>query len=134
MSSTKRKKSRRAGKKKASGKITGTGPAPATGGLKHDLMVRYALTGLLLVYLLCYLFQLYMSLENALFWADENKHAYICSLVSKTHQIPTDLPEDLYGEYRWSYPPLFHLLGGAFMGIAGDDALKVFNLILLSAF
>jgi 4-amino-4-deoxy-L-arabinose transferase-like glycosyltransferase len=134
MSSSKRKKSRRTGKKKESSKTSATRTTPAAGILRQDLLFRYALTGLLLVFLLGYLFQLYTSLENTYFWADENKHAYICSLVSKTHQIPTVLPEDLYGEYRWSYPPLFHLLGGAFMGIAGGDALKVFNLILLSAF
>ena len=81
-----------------------------------------------------YIFQLYSSLDNTFFWADENKHAYICSLVYKTQQIPTILPDILYGDYRWSYPPLFHMLGAIFIGIAGFSALKFFNLILLLIF
>jgi 4-amino-4-deoxy-L-arabinose transferase-like glycosyltransferase len=134
MSSSKRKKSRHSKKKQPSPKISETKPAPVMGDSQRDKMIRYVLSGLLVVYLLYYLFQLYVSLENTFFWADENKHAYICSLVSETHQIPAVLPDDLYGGYRWSYPPLFHLLGGAFMGLAGDAALKLFNLILLCVF
>ncbi len=108
--------------------------ADAAMALKQDIVIKHVLTGLLFIYLLYYLFQLYASLDNTLFWADENKHAYLCSVVYKTHQIPAILPDDLYGEYRWSYPPLFHILGAAFMGIAGSAGLKFFNLVLLIVF
>ena len=120
--------------KKTSKKISTARQAEFTGSLRQEMMFRYILNGLLLIYMLYYLFQLYASLDNTFFWADENKHAYICSLVYKTHQIPTILPDDLYGGYRWSYPPLFHILGAAFMGIAGPASLKFFNLTLLVIF
>ena len=129
MSSTKRKNLKRDKKKKSSTKISETGQADLTVSMRRETAFTYIINGLLLIYLLYYLFQLYASLDNTFFWADENKHAYICSLVYKTHQIPTILPDDLYGDYRWSYPPLFHILGAAFMGIAGPASLKFFNFL-----
>jgi 4-amino-4-deoxy-L-arabinose transferase-like glycosyltransferase len=134
MSSTKRKKLKRGQKKKSSNKISEARQADLTVSMRREAGFTYILNGLLLIYLLYYLFQLYTSLDNTFFWADENKHAYICSLIYKTHHIPTVLPNDLYGGYRWSYPPLFHILGAAFMGIAGPSSLKFFNLILLVIF
>ena len=134
MAPAKNKKPRQ-GKKIKSSKVTvGRKRADAAMTLKQDLVFKHILTGLLFIYLLYYLFQLYASLDNTLFWADENKHAYLCSVVHKTQQIPAILPDDLYGEYRWSYPPLFHILGAAFMGIAGAAGLKFFNLVLLTLF
>jgi 4-amino-4-deoxy-L-arabinose transferase-like glycosyltransferase len=134
MSSTKRKKSKRSKHKKTSGKVPKVEQADLTRDKRRENIFRYALKGLLAIYLVYYLFQLYASLDNTFFWADENKHAYICSLVYKAHQIPTILPDDLYGDYRWSYPPLFHILGAAFMGMAEPDSIKFFNLILLVIF
>jgi 4-amino-4-deoxy-L-arabinose transferase-like glycosyltransferase len=134
MSSAKSKKSKRSKKKKSPGKISEVKHVNLTGPTRQEIIFRYVLNGLLFIYLLYYLFQLYASLDNTFFWRDENKHAYICSLVFKTHQIPTMLPDDLYGDYRWSYPPLFHILGAAFMGIAGPTGLRFFNLILLLIF
>jgi len=134
MSSATSKKSTYSKKKKSSQKISEVKRADLAGDSRQEIVFKYVLNGLLLIYLLYYLFQLYASLDNTFFWADENKHAYICSLVYKTHQLPIILPDDLYGDYRWSYPPLFHILGAAFMGIAGPSALKFFNLILLLIF
>jgi 4-amino-4-deoxy-L-arabinose transferase-like glycosyltransferase len=134
MESAKRKKSKRSQKKKSSRKVTEAKPLDLTRDSRQEALFRYLLSGLVFIYLLFYLFQLYASLDNTFFWADENKHAYISSLVYKTHQLPTILPDDLYGDYRWSYPPLFHILAATFMGIAGPSALKFFNLILLLIF
>jgi 4-amino-4-deoxy-L-arabinose transferase-like glycosyltransferase len=134
MSSAKSKKSKRSKKKKSSNKISEVERADLADDSRQEIIFKYVLNGLLLIYLLYYLFQLYASLDNTFFWADENKHAYICSLVYKTHQIPMILPDDLYGGYRWSYPPLFHILGAAFMGIAGPAFLKFFSLSLLLIF
>jgi len=101
---------------------------------RQNNFYKYILNGLFFLYLLFYLFQLYASLDSTYFWADENKHAYISSTVFETHQIPVVLPEQLYGGFRWTYPPLFHILGALLIGIAGFSALKFFNLILLSIF
>jgi 4-amino-4-deoxy-L-arabinose transferase-like glycosyltransferase len=134
MSAAKRKKVKHSKAKKSSNKISEVKRTDLTGDARRDIIFRYVLNGLLFIYLFYYLFQLYASLDHTFFWADENKHAYISTLVYKTHQLPTILPDDLYGDYRWSYPPLFHIFGATFMGIAGPSALKFFNLILLLIF
>jgi len=133
MASSKGKKSKPK-KKKPSKKVSVSKDTALAEDPRQEIVFKYIFSGLLFIYLLYYLFQLYSSLDTTFFWADENKHAYISSLVLKTHQIPTILPQDLYGGYRWSYPPLFHILGAIFMGIAGFSALKFFNLVLLLIF
>jgi 4-amino-4-deoxy-L-arabinose transferase-like glycosyltransferase len=134
MSSAKSKKSKHSKSKKSSRKISEVKRADLAGDSRQEIVFKYVFNGLLFIYLFYYLFQLYASLDNTFFWADENKHAYICTVVSKIHGVPAILPDDLYGDYRWSYPPLFHILGAAFMSIAGSPALKFFNLILLIIF
>jgi len=134
MSSATSKKSTYSKKKKSSQKISEVKRADLAGDSRQEIVFKYVFNGLLFIYLFYYLFQLYASLDNTFFWADENKHAYICTVISKIHAVPTILPDDLYGDYRWSYPPLFHILGAAFMSIAGSPALKFFNLILLIIF
>ena len=101
---------------------------------QNERVFNYILNSFILVYFLFFIFQLYSSLHGTYFWADENKHAYICSLISKIHQIPIVLPEEIYGGFQWSYPPLFHILGALFLGVAGFSALKFFNLLLLLIF
>ena len=134
MSPAKGKKSKHSKKKQSSRKFSEVKRAALTADSRQEIVFKYVLNGLLLIYLLYYLFQLYASLDNTFFWADENKHAYICTVVSKIQGIPAILPDDLYGGYRWSYPPLFHILGATFTSIAGSSALKFFNLILLIIF
>jgi hypothetical protein len=134
MPSTKRKKSRGSKHKKTFGKVPKVEQADLTRDERRENIFRYILNGLLVIYLLYYLFQLYASLDNTFFWADENKHVYICSLVYKSHKIPTVLPKEMYGEFQWSYPPLFHIIGAAVQGAAGFAALKYTNLILLLVF
>ena len=134
MPSAKSKKFKRSKKKKSPDKISEVKQVNLPERSRQTIIFKYVLNGLLFIYLLYYLFQLYASLDTTFFWRDENKHAYICSLVFKNHQIPTILPDDLYGDYRWSYPPLFHILGAAYMAIAGPTRLKFFNLILLLIF
>ena len=134
MSSAKRKKSKHSKKRKPSKKISEVERTDLADDSRQEIVFKYVLTGLLFIYLLYYLFQLYASLDNTFFWADENKHAYICTVVSETQGIPAILPDDVYGDYRWSYPPLFHILGASFMGIAGSAALKFFNFVLLIIF
>jgi 4-amino-4-deoxy-L-arabinose transferase-like glycosyltransferase len=134
MSSAKRKKSKHRKKKKTSRKISEVKGADLAGDSRQEIVFKYVLNGLLFIYLLYYLFQLYASLDNTFFWADENKHAYISSLILKNHQIPVILPEEMYGEFQWSYPPLFHIIGAVVQGAAGFPAIKYTNLILLLIF
>ena len=134
MSSAKSKKSKHNKKIYPSRKFSKVKRAALADDSRQEIVSKYVLNGLLFIYLLYYLFQLYASLDNTVFWADEKKHAYICSVVLEINGIPKILPDDLYGEYRWSYPPLFHIFAAAFMGIAGSSALKFFNLMLLIIF
>jgi len=85
-------------------------------------------------YLLYYLFILFSSLNEVHFWADENVHAYISSVILENLRLPSQLPEDIYGGYEYSYPPFFHILNAIVMAIAGFPALKYSNLILLVVF
>ncbi len=101
---------------------------------KRDKKFDYILIGLILAYFLFYFFKLYSSLGNTFFWADENVHAYISSIILKTRSLPAVLPEDIYGGFEYSYPPLFHIFGAIVMSIAGFSALKFTNLILLIFF
>ena len=101
---------------------------------KTDKIFDYILIGLTLAYFLFYFFKLYTFLESTFFWADENVHAYISSIILKTKSLPARLPEDIYGGFEYSYPPLFHILGAIVMSIAGSPALKFTNLILLIFF
>jgi 4-amino-4-deoxy-L-arabinose transferase-like glycosyltransferase len=101
---------------------------------RYEVGLKYILHGLFFIYLLYYLFQLYSSLETTFFWADENKHAYISALILKNLQIPTILPEEIYGGFKWSYPPLFHVLNAGVIGAVGISALKYTNLFLLLIF
>ena len=134
MSSFKRKKTRRNHKKKTSEKIVEAMQTDSAGNSKKEVTIKYVLYGLFLIYLFYYFFNLYTSLDKTFFWADENKHAYISSLVLKNHQIPVVLPAEMYGEFQWSYPPLFHIIGAAVQGLAGFTALKYTNLILFLVF
>jgi 4-amino-4-deoxy-L-arabinose transferase-like glycosyltransferase len=73
-------------------------------------------------------------LEDTYFWADENVHAYIASVVFETHRIPFYLPEAIYGIFKNAYPPFFHILGASLISIAGFSAIKYLNLGLLVIF
>jgi hypothetical protein len=106
----------------------------ATPVFKRDKIFDYILIGLTLTYFLFYFFKLYTFLESTSFWADENVHAYISSIILKTKSLPAVLPDDIYGGFEYSYPPLFHILGAIVMSIAGFPALKFTNLILLIFF
>jgi hypothetical protein len=100
MSSAKSKKSKHSTKKKSSKKISEVEQADLADDSRQEIVFKHVLTGLLFIYLLYYLFQLYASLDNTFFWADENKHAYICTVVSEIKGVPKILPDDLYGDYR----------------------------------
>jgi hypothetical protein len=102
--------------------------------LKSDNLYDYILISLSIAYFLFYCFKLFSSLENTFFWADENVHAYISSVILKTHRIPAVLPEDIYGGFKYSYPPFFHILNALVMAIGGFPALKFTNFILLILF
>jgi 4-amino-4-deoxy-L-arabinose transferase-like glycosyltransferase len=134
MSSTISKKRNKSKKKTLPKKTSENRQAGLNNSVITEKAASYVLNGLLLIYLFYYLFQLYTSLDNTFFWADENKHAYICSVVLKTQGIPTVLPEEMYGEFQWSYPPLFHIIGATVQGTAGLAAIKYTNLIILITF
>ncbi len=97
-------------------------------------IINYVLSGLVLVFFAGYFFKLYASLDITVFWADEIVHAYISSVISKTHQLPFVLPEAIYGGFEWSYPPLFHILSALVLSVAGAGALKFINLGILILF
>jgi len=102
--------------------------------IKSERLYDYILICLTMGYFLLYFFQLFSSLENTFFWADENVHAYISSIILKTKSLPAVLPDDIYGGFEYSYPPFFHIIGALVMATAGFPALKFTNLILLILF
>lgn len=113
------------------------GPAPAEKKIHSDVIERafgYFLSACLLIFFAYYFYKLYSFLGETYFWSDECSHAYISSVIFKTHQIPFILPEEIYGMREFSYPPLFHILSAVAMSIAGFSILKYINLILLICF
>lgn len=94
----------------------------------------YCLTACLFIFFVFYFYKLYSFLGETYFWADECSHAYISSVILKTHRIPFVLPEEIYGMREFSYPPFFHILSAVAMAIAGFSVLKYINLILLICF
>lgn len=105
-------------------------PQAAVRKIPYDLI----LTCLVAAYLLYYLACLFASLGEVNFWADENVHAYISSVIFETAQLPESLPGDIYGGFEYSYPPFFHILNAVVLAIAGFPALKFTNILLLIMF
>lgn len=102
--------------------------------LKIDELSDYILVSLFFIYFALYLLKLYSTLGMTFFWLDENVHAYISSVILNTGSIPAELPNEIYGGFEYSYPPLFHIIGALVMSIAGFPALKFINLILMGFF
>jgi len=100
----------------------------------QETTINYVLSGLVLIYFIGYFYKLYSSLDITVFWSDEIVHAYISSVISKSHQLPFVLPEEIYGGFKWSYPPLFHILSALIMSIAGFESLKFINIGILILF
>ncbi len=121
-------------KKKSSDKISEGRTVALIRDPRSQIIFKYIFSCLLLVYILFYLLKLFTSLGETFFWADENVHAYISSVILDTHSLPALLPDDIYGGFKWSYPPLFHLLAAGIMSVAGFAALKYINLVLLLLF
>jgi 4-amino-4-deoxy-L-arabinose transferase-like glycosyltransferase len=120
--------------KKSSQTGTESGSTALSDVLKSESVIDYIILSLTLAHFLFYFFKLYSTLENTHFWADENVHAYISSIILKAKSLPAVLPEDIYGGFKYSYPPFFHILGALVMSIASFPALKYTNLILLILF
>ena len=120
--------------KDSSETISATPKIAFTKFLKNKSAYEYVLNGLTSAYFLIYIFKLYASLGDTFFWADENFHAYITSVIAEVKHLPAVLPENIYGGYEYSYPPFFHILSALVMSIAGFPALKFINLILLIVF
>jgi len=99
-----------------------------------DKAFSYLLDSALLIFFLYYFYKIYSFLGETYFWADENVHAYVSSVILKTHQIPFVLPPEIYGMREFSYPPLFHVLSALAMSVAGFSVLKYINLTLLIFF
>ena len=134
MSAAKRKKSKHSKTEKSSKKISEVKAGVLSGDPRSQFIFKYLFSCLLLIYLLFYLFKLFSSLGETFFWADENTHAYISSLIAETHRLPARLPDDIYGGFVWSYPPLFHIVAAGVLSVAGFAALKYINLVLLLLF
>ncbi len=129
-----KQKTIKAKQKQSSQTGTESGSTALAGVLKNETVIDYILLSLTIAYFIFYIFKLYSSLGITFFWADENVHAYISSIILKTKSLPAVLPDDIYGGFEYSYPPFFHILGAMVMAIAGFSALKFINLILLILF
>ena len=129
-----KRKSKHRKKKISSKKISEVKADDLSGDPGSQFIVKYIFSCLLLIYILYYLFKLFSPLGETFFWADENTHAYISSLIAENHKLPTRLPDDIYGGFVWSYPPLFHILAAGTLSVAGFTALKYINLVLLLLF
>jgi len=106
-------------------------PAQATAKkAPYDLI----LTCIVATYFLYYIISLFSTLSEVHFWADENVHAYISSVIFENMRLPALLPEEVYGGFEFSYPPFFHIMNAFVMAIGGFPALKFTNLILLILF
>jgi|GEM_PF-2946970 len=117
--------------KTAHHRTTSAQPAPAA---EVRIPIEAVLIGLTAVVFLYYGLMLYLSLDDVHFWADENVHAYISGNIHAAGTIPTQLSDDVYGGYEYSYPPLFHILNALIMFLAGTAAFKYTNLALLVLF
>ena len=102
--------------------------------IKSETAVEYTLSGLVLAYFIYYITKLYLPLGDTFFWADENFHAYITSVIVEAKRLPAVLPENIYGDFEFSYPPFFHILSALVMAVAGFETLKFVNLALLILF
>jgi hypothetical protein len=131
---SKRKKSKNKKKNKAPDTISAGKTVALMGEAEWQGISKYIFGFLLLVYFVCYFLKLWESLGDAHFWADENVHAYISSIITETRRLPAQLPDDIYGEFVWSYPPLFHIMAAGIISVAGFAALKYVNLTLLFIF
>ena len=101
---------------------------------KNETILDYALNILVLAYCIYYVTKLYLPLGETFFWADENFHAYITSVIAQARHLPAVLPEYIHGGFEYSYPPFFHILSALVMALAGFEALKFVNLALLILF
>jgi hypothetical protein len=66
-------------------------PQAAVRKIPYDLILTCMVAAYLLYYLAC----LFASLGEVYFWADENVHAYISSVIFETARIPESLPGDI---------------------------------------
>ncbi len=105
-----------------------------TGYVNKIKIFDYILFSATIIYFIYYLFTLFSQLYETFFWADENIHSYVANIISQTHRFPFVLPDDIYGGFKFVYPPLFHIISACVISIAGFSALKFFNLGLLFIF
>jgi hypothetical protein len=134
MSKNKTKTARQAKPQKASQENYARQQNPLAVVLEGNNIYDFILISLTIAYFLFYFFKLFSSLENTFFWADENLHAYISMIINKTKSLPAVLPDDIFGGFQYSYPPLFHIFGAAVIGIGGMPGLKFANLIISGLF
>jgi hypothetical protein len=96
-------------------------------------VLDHVLDSSILVFFVYYFHKFYSQLGQTYFWADETMHLYVTDLIYKTKSIPAILPA-IYGECRWSYQSLFHVLASLTIPFGGISGLKYFNLGLLIIF
>ena len=68
---------------------------------------------------------------RARLYTDECFHAYVAEWIASHHRLPDVLPE-LYSGFSYYYPPLFHLLGAAWVLLAGTASLAQLNVALFA--
>jgi 4-amino-4-deoxy-L-arabinose transferase-like glycosyltransferase len=129
-----KQKTIKAKQKQSSQTGTESGSTALAGVLKNETVIDYILLSLTIAYFIFYIFKLYSLLGITFFWADENVHAFISSIILKTKSLPAVLPDDIYGGFEYSYPPFFHILSAFVIATGGFAALKFTNLILLILF
>lgn len=69
---------------------------------------------------------------GARFTSDECFHAWMANWIAAHGTLPR-VVEGLYGGFKYSYPPLLHLIGAAFVKLFGAPAFREVNVALLGA-
>lgn len=102
--------------------------APAPGASPRDRLSTLfdAATLLLAVMSVARLAQ---QATGARFFTDECFHAHVAGWIAAEHRLPRTIP-GFYSGLAYSYPPLFHLLGAAGIGILGAAAFRYLNVAL----
>ena len=66
------------------------------------------------------------------FQSDECFHAWVSGWMAAHGSLPREIP-GLYSGFAYFYPPLFHLLGAAWIRVFGADALSQLNVVVTGA-
>ena len=98
--------------------------SPAPGVAEPPAGIVQGLVALLLAAV--FLVRIGSQASRAMFYTDECFHAHAAQWIAAHHRLPGVMPE-LYSGFYYYYPPLLHILGALWIGLAGVDALPLLN-------